>query len=116
MQAQPGTTTICCYREAKFCLTDVLCRRGEAEPLLSFSPAVAAALPEAVRAALAGALQQVELLRGTRLFPVRLDVMPQQQQRTPATGDHAEWPKCVCVQAHLAFMHVLAPVNTRIHC
>jgi hypothetical protein len=52
---------------------------------------VAAALPVAVRAALAGALQQVELLRGTRLFPVRLDVMPQ-QHHTPATGDHVKRP------------------------
>lgn len=63
----------------------MLCRRRDAEPLLSFSPAVAAAVPEPVRAALLGALQQVELLRGVRLFPVRLDVMPQQQQ-SPATG------------------------------
>ncbi|KAF6266791.1 hypothetical protein COO60DRAFT_1697256 [Scenedesmus sp. NREL 46B-D3] len=64
-------------------------RRRDAEPLLSFSPAVAAAVPEPVRAALLGALQQVELLRGVRLFPVRLDAMPQQQQ-SPATG-HMPW-------------------------
>jgi hypothetical protein len=54
---------------------------------MSFCPAVAAALPEAVRAALVGALQQVELLRGTRLFPVRLDVMSQQQHDTPTRGN-----------------------------
>ncbi|WIA29033.1 hypothetical protein OEZ86_011547 [Tetradesmus obliquus] len=59
-------------------------RREEAQPLLSFSPAVAAALPAAVQAALAGVLQQVELVRGVRLFPVRLDVLSHQQ--LPATG------------------------------
>jgi hypothetical protein len=42
-----------------------------------------------VQAALAVVLQQVEQLRGVRLFPVRLEAMSQVQGPPPATGETA---------------------------
>lgn len=66
---KPGT----CHTD---CVT-LLCRRGDAETLLSLTPAVQAVLPPAVQHILLVMMQQVEALRGRRLYPVLIDELPQ---------------------------------------
>ena len=64
------------------------CRRRDDEPLLTFSPSVAAVLPHAVQQTLLTAMQQVELIKTTRLYPMVLEVLPDDAFRQHDSQDH----------------------------
>lgn len=51
-------------------------RRLDKQPIISCAPSAATVIPQSVQQALLATLHQVETLRGVRLYPLLLDVLP----------------------------------------